>query len=142
LLVVSHDRDFLKELTDTVYEILPNRLKTWKGDVIDFLKEKKAESIAIYEQAQLVKKSAPSVGKDIKVSAKEDEREGKKRQQQLAKIESQIQALELKVKELEEAMNHLDYTDIAKVNQQVGLLDSKKRELDDKYQEWEVLSTS
>lgn len=142
LLVVSHDRDFLKELTDTVYEILPNRLKTWKGDVIDFLKEKKAESIAIYEQAQLVKKSAPSVSKEIKDSAKEDEREGKKRQQQLAKIESQIQALELKVKELEEAMNHLDYTDIAKVNQQVVLLDSKKRELDDKYQEWEVLSTS
>jgi ATP-binding cassette subfamily F protein 3 len=97
LLVVSHDRDFLKELTDTVYEILPNRLKTWKGDVIDFLKEKKAESIAVYEQAQVVKKSVATESNVEKVSTKEEEKEKKKQQQQLARLENQIQELEEQV---------------------------------------------
>jgi ATP-binding cassette, subfamily F, member 3 len=140
LLVVSHDRDFLKELTDTVYEILPNRLKTWKGDVIDFLKEKKAESIAVYEQAQVVKKTASSEVIEGKINTKEEEKEKKKLQQQLVRLENQIQALEEQVKEMELSMSSLDYADIEKVNAQVALFDQRKRELDEKYQEWEVLS--
>jgi ATP-binding cassette, subfamily F, member 3 len=141
LLVVSHDRDFLKELTDTVYEILPNRLKTWKGDVIDFLKEKKAESIAVYEQAQVVKKSVATESNVEKVSTKEEEKEKKKQQQQLARLENQIQELEEQVKEMELSMSSLDYKDVEKVNAQVALFDQRKKELDEKYQEWEILSS-
>lgn len=141
LLVVSHDRDFLKELTDTVYEILPNRLKTWKGDVIDFLKEKKAESIAVYEQAQGVKKVAIAEVNTTKTNTRDDDKEKKKLQQHLNRIESQIQDLEKRISEMEQAMTELDYTDADKVSKQVQLFEQVKRELDEKYMEWEKLGS-
>lgn len=141
LLVVSHDRDFLKELTDTVYEILPNRLKTWKGDVIDFLKEKKAESIAVYEQAQGVKKVAIAEVNTTKTNTRDEDKEKKKLQQHLNRIESQIQDLEKRISEMEQAMAELDYTDADKVNKQVQLFEQVKRELDEKYMEWEKLGS-
>jgi ATP-binding cassette subfamily F protein 3 len=141
LLVVSHDRDFLKELTDTVYEILPNRLKTWKGDVIDFLKEKKAESIAMYEREQVVKKAVVEAAKTTQPVTKEDEKEKKRKAQLIQKLEKQIQELEKEIAEMEAGMTSLDYTNVEKVQEVVGAFDSKKQQLNDKFLEWEAMSS-
>jgi ATP-binding cassette subfamily F protein 3 len=141
LLVVSHDRDFLKELTDTVYEILPNRLKTWKGDVIDFLKEKKAESIAMYEREQVVKKAVVETAKTTQPVTKEDEKEKKRKAQLIQKLEKQIQELEKEIADMESGMASLDYTNVEKVQEVVGAFDAKKQQLNDKFLEWEAMSS-
>jgi ATP-binding cassette subfamily F protein 3 len=52
LIVVSHDRDFLAGLTEFVYEVTPNRLVQYIGDIKTFLHEKHAESIGAYEASK------------------------------------------------------------------------------------------
>ena len=49
LMVVSHDRDFLAEMTDLVYEVTPSGLQQYIGDIRQFLHEKHAASIRAYE---------------------------------------------------------------------------------------------
>lgn len=57
LIVVSHDRDFLNELTELVYEVTPNGLKQYIGDIKQFLHEKHAISIRAYEAEKSLKKA-------------------------------------------------------------------------------------
>ena len=43
LIIVSHDRDFLQDLTEKVYEFKRKNIKEYIGDVNDFLAAKKVE---------------------------------------------------------------------------------------------------
>ncbi len=143
LLVVSHDRDFLNGLTDTVYEILPSRLKVWTGDVLDFLKEKKAENIAVYEQQQKEskKKSAEaSMDAVFPVTVKEDVKDRKKLEQQLSKLEKKIEELEKEVSAIEADMATLDYSDVASVKKVTDQHQEKKDALTKVYAEWEGIT--
>ena len=73
MLVVSHDRDFLDGLTKIVYEIMPDRLKVWEGNVLDFLKEKRAASIAQFEKAVKKKADPVTIPNESSVSFSRDE---------------------------------------------------------------------
>ena len=143
LLVVSHDRDFLNGLTDTVYEILPNRLKVWTGDVLDFLKEKKAENIAVYEQQQ--KEAKKKVESNVQIGqtgavSKEDQKDRKKLEQQLAKVEKKIEEIEIEISAIEEKMGQLDYTNTQLVKEFTDKHELKKSELSSQYKEWENIT--
>ncbi|MEN9394134.1 MAG: hypothetical protein RL362_355, partial [Bacteroidota bacterium] len=140
LLVVSHDRDFLNGLTDTVYEILPERLKVWTGDVLDFLKEKKAENIAVYEQQQKESKKKPveTSAEAVKpVPTKEETKDRKKLEQQLSKLEKKIEELEKEVATIEADMVNLDYSDAVLVKKVTDDHQTKKDALAKVYLEWE-----
>ncbi len=143
LLVVSHDRDFLNGLTDTVYEIFPERLKVWTGDVLDFLKEKKAENIAVYEQQQKEsKKKSAEVSMDAvnAVAVKEDVKDRKKLEQQLSKLEKKIEELESEIAGIETEMADLDYSDAALVKKVTDQHLDKKNALAKVYEEWEGIT--
>jgi ATP-binding cassette subfamily F protein 3 len=157
VLVVSHDRDFLNGLTNIVYEILPDRLRIWPGDVLDFLKEKKAESIAAFERNKQANKAmrddrpsaqAPKVIVEAAVPAlsreelKEQEKQKKKQQQHLEKLEKGISELELEIKEMDEEMAKLDYSDAEKSNAVIAKYTAKKTQLDTLYTEWEAFTAS
>ena len=58
LVVVSHDRDFLSDMTQLVYEVTPTGLKQYIGDIKQFLHEKHAASISAYEANKTVKVSS------------------------------------------------------------------------------------
>lgn len=143
LLVVSHDRDFLNGLTDTVYEILPNRLKVWTGDVLDFLKEKKAENIAVYEQQQ--KEAKKKVESNVQIGqtgavSKEVQKDRKKLEQQLAKVEKKIEEIESEISVIEEKMGQLDYSNTQLVKEITDKHELKKSELSSQYKEWESIT--
>jgi len=143
LLVVSHDRDFLNGLTDTVYEILPNRLKVWTGDVLDFLKEKKAENIAVYEQQLRESKKKMEVQPSNVVqpmATKEEVKDRKRMEQQLAKLERKIEEFESEISALEAKMAEMDYSDLNKVKEITDGHQKKKEDLAMVYKEWEILS--
>ncbi|MBI1192512.1 MAG: ATP-binding cassette domain-containing protein [Bacteroidetes bacterium] len=53
LLVVSHDRDFLRGLTDRVYEFGDGQIKEFIGDIYDYLESKKVENMREFEQSLL-----------------------------------------------------------------------------------------
>ena len=153
MLVVSHDRDFLNGLTSIVYEIKPDRLRMWPGDVLDFLKEKKAETIAEFEKnktqertsknenaqekkvaAQPVANNAPQLSRD---ELKEQEKQKKKLQTQLQKFEKEIETLESDIKAMDELMANLDYSKQEEANAHVEKYAGLKTKLDDVMEQWE-----
>ncbi len=144
LLVVSHDRDFLHGLTNLVYEIKPDRLRIWPGDVLDFLKEKKAESIAMFEKAKpIVQEKKPIV--EVRSSEPQPSREElKEREKQKKKLESQLQKCEREIERLEAAIAamdieiaDLDYTDADASKKKLDAYAVLKSELDKVMQQWE-----
>ena len=149
MLVVSHDRDFLHGLTQIVYEIKPDRLRIWPGDVLDFLKEKKAETIAEFEQnkkevsqkkeqAQKVEQvTAPTISRE---DAKEKEKAKKKLQTSIQKIEKDIESAEQTIAKMDVEMAALDYTNTEETNKKLADYAAEKAKLDGLFQEWEKVS--
>jgi ATP-binding cassette subfamily F protein 3 len=147
LLVVSHDRDFLNGLTSMVYEIQPNRLFEWEGDVLDFLKEKKAESIRLFEKNKVEEKKKVEAAKVLEttatasvsnaVNSKETEKQKKKLQNQLQKLEREIESFESKIAEMDEVVANLDYSKADEANATLAQYNSLKQKLDETMKEWE-----
>ena len=148
LLVVSHDRDFLNGLTNMVYEIKPDRLRMWQGDVLDFLKEKKAESIALFEKVKPVvqeKKAVPTAQPDDLVLSREEQKERekhkKKLESQLQKCEREIERLEGAIAAMDIEIAQLDYTDAAASKKKLDTYASLKADLEAVMLQWEETGT-
>ena len=112
LLVVSHDRDFLAGLTDTIFEFGNQTIKSFKGDIFEFLEHKKLENLKALE---LVKKSNTGNKKEDQTAlnklsyekSKEIEREIRKVRNKIEKIEASIDEYERLIKEKENTLaNH------------------------------------
>jgi ATP-binding cassette subfamily F protein 3 len=142
LLVVSHDRDFLHGLTNTVYEIKPDRLRIWPGDVLDFLKEKKAESIAMFEKnKQPVVQKQAEVLNDMNALSRDEQRDREKQKKKLEtrlqKCEQEIERLEREIAVLNEQIAVLDYSDAAESKKKLDAYASLKSQLDEVMLQWE-----
>lgn len=158
MLVVSHDRDFLNGLTNIVYEIKPDRMRIWEGDVLDFLKEKKAESIAEFERNKIATKAtkteqsvglAPVVEKVVEAAPeatlsrdelKELEKQKKKQQQAIQKVEKDISDKEAEIAKMDEVIAQLDYTDQEKSNKILADYAILKKQLDELFAKWEEVN--
>ncbi len=140
LIVVSHDRDFLSGLTELVYEVTPNGLKQYIGDIQEFLKEKRALSIAAYEadvKKQVEIKEEASVNKRSYEERKEFERQKRKLTNAVGKHERNIELLESELAELQEQIATLDYSDQAAADKVLNLFQEKKKALDESMSAWE-----
>jgi ATP-binding cassette subfamily F protein 3 len=144
LLVVSHDRDFLNGLTNMVYEIKPDRLRMWEGDVLDFLKEKKAESIALFEKAKpVVVEKKPAVvaetpGNQLsRDELKEREKLKKKLETHLQKNEREIERLEAEIAAMDGEIAAMDYSDADASKRKLDTYAELKSKLDAVMRAWE-----
>jgi len=143
LLVVSHDRDFLNGLTSTVFEIQPNRLRLWEGDVLDFLKEKKAESIRLFEKAkpaeipQQKKIEVEKMTENVSSNPKDVEKQKKKLQSQLQKFEKEIEQLEAEISEMDAIIANLDYSKQEEATETLNKYNALKSKLDEVMSGWE-----
>jgi ATP-binding cassette subfamily F protein 3 len=146
LLVVSHDRDFLNGLTNMVYEIKPDRLRMWPGDVLDFLKEKKAESIAMFEKNKqvVVKQVSEPTAESNAISRdelRERDKQKKKLESQLQRQEKDIERLEGELAKLDGEIAALDYSDADAAKKKLDLYASLKSQLDTTMKQWEETGT-
>ncbi len=144
LLVVSHDRDFLHGLTSIVYEIQPDRLRMWPGDVLEFLKEKKAESIALFESnksslaaPKVPKVNVPQVETVSKEVQREKDKQKRKLEMQIQKFEKEIESLEAEIKLMDDVVASLDYTKQEEAAEQIGKYNELKSKLDNIMEQWE-----
>ncbi|MDE0870537.1 MAG: ATP-binding cassette domain-containing protein [Flavobacteriales bacterium] len=124
LIVVSHDRDFLSNLTELVYEVTPQGLKQYIGDIHSFLHEKHAASIAAYEagnphNVHITKKSIaktndqPNSAKGASEELSYTERKARdkaerKLRNQLGRLEGTIQEKEALIKSMDEEIAQMD----------------------------------
>lgn len=101
LIIISHDRDFLKGLVSKVYEFNHKRIKEHLGGIDYFLSQKQFDTISDWEGEKVKKESkAPKV--DKKESAentyqkrKDLKKEVRTLQNQVSKLEKEIEASEL-----------------------------------------------
>lgn len=140
LIVVSHDRDFLSGLTQLVYEVTPIGLKQYIGDIQEFLKEKRASSIAAYEadvQKQAVAKEEKSSNKRSYEERKEFERQKRKLTNAVGKCERSIEELESELAQLQEEISQLDYSNQEAADKVLNRFQERKKLLDETVEAWE-----
>ncbi len=100
LIVVSHDRDFLQGLTDTLYEFRDGSIHEFRGDIFEFLAEKEAQdTLAAAKSAPASTKT--TAGKLAYEQGKNRERELRKLRGAVEKIEQEIASLEAQIAEKE-----------------------------------------
>lgn len=98
LILVSHDRDFLKGLTNKVYEFKDQKIKEYLGDVDYYLEQRNVENLREIEKREVVKKVED---KTTKKQSYEDQKKVKSLNNKLSKVESQINQLESEIKAID-----------------------------------------
>ncbi|MBR4271392.1 MAG: ABC-F family ATP-binding cassette domain-containing protein [Bacteroidales bacterium] len=134
LILVSHDRDFLHGLADTVYEFRDQKIKQYKGDITYFLEKLKLQNMKEFELqksnnnggnnsgkvvgsgrdgARTVSTSAASAATSTTTTApqmsssKEDYLQRKERERILRKLKSNVEKSEARIAELEAQQEEL-----------------------------------
>ena len=92
LILVSHDRDFLDGLADTVYSFRDSAIREYLGDINYFLEQHELDSMREVEMRtrKAEKAEGPATGKEKHL----DQKQKKKLQNKLSKIEAEISRLE------------------------------------------------
>ncbi len=136
LILVSHDRDFLQNLTSTVYEFKNKRIREYLGDIDYYLEQRNVENMRAIEKRDKVAKE-DNKNSDNK-QAYNDQKKSKSLNNKLSNTEAKIGRLEkeLKEKDLEMAQNYNKA--IAKPHF-LENYKKKKKELEHLMKSWEVL---
>jgi len=142
LVVVSHDRDFLEGLTDTIYEFRDKQIHEFKGDIFEFLEHRKIENLKALEMAQNKAESAPkevSSNKQNYEQAKEKERALRKMRSAIGKLEEEINSLE---KAIDEKNDKLAQSPEIMTSEPNFYTEYQKlqKSLEERMYEWEILS--
>ena len=149
LIVVSHDRDFLSDMTQLVYEVTPTGLKQYIGDIKQFLHEKHASSITSYEANRVVKiertksaksgvkKSKQASGGDLYRAKKAQDKAVRKAKNAVERHEKTIAQLEAKQQDLNASMAEADPLDRNKVTDLAYAYEAVQREMQDTINRWE-----
>jgi ATP-binding cassette subfamily F protein 3 len=133
LLLVSHDRDFLDGLSNKIWEIHPDNVKTHYFGVNEFLERFNEESI----EAKVDKKVEKPKEKSTYHQSKEEKAAVKKCENRIKKAERQIESLEaqiaIKSKEIAETV----YDESTSYQKLSSDFDTLKTKLEAQMQEWE-----
>ncbi|MGB8705159.1 MAG: ABC-F family ATP-binding cassette domain-containing protein [Gillisia sp.] len=136
LIIVSHDRDFLQNLTSSVYEFKNRHLKEYLGDIDFYLEQRNVENMRAIEKKDKVEKT--SGNNDENKKAYNDQKKFKSLNNKLSNTEAKISQLEkdLKSKDMEMASNY------EKAIAQPQFLENyqrKKKELEKLMKSWEEI---
>lgn len=140
LIVVSHDRDFLQGLTDSLYEFRNRAIKEFKGDIFEFLEYRKIENLKTLE----IEKKAVAEKNTTTVSQnKLNYEQAKQRERELRKLRSNVEKIEKEIEQTEKEIAQKD--EILSANPQSISADTNfysdyealKAKLDILMEEWE-----
>ncbi len=146
LIIVSHDRDFLSGLTSKTYLFKDKSIKEYLGDISYFINTYCIDNLAQLNSDE----STETLKSEEKVFAGKDKiaREEQKRLQReisaakkrISKIEDEINSLEGEISNLEEDFANPEIiNDFELMNSKVINYSQLKKQLEDKFHEWENL---
>ena len=143
VIVVSHDREFLDGLVSKVYEFGNKKVREHMGGIYDFLKYKKMDSLRELEISNSLKSSQDITDKTISEN-KLDYEARKEHNKKIRKAEKAVEAIEQLISksesEIAEMDKQLELPEKASDSEYIQLYQRKKRELEQKVYEWELLS--
>ena len=132
LILVSHDRDFLSNLTDKVYEFYDKNIKEYIGDIDVFLKEKKLNNLKELEKQYEAnsntknKKSEKSTKKQINLISKK-----------ISSLERQIEKLENDQKNDDLILSDpIEFKKLSKSNDFFQKYENRKNKINNLLDEW------
>ena len=141
VIIVSHDRDFLIGLTNKVVEFRDGQIKTYLGDINDYLSYRNTKSMRDVEIR------SKSYEKELKTPVdrsdrKRLEKEIKKMSNQISKIERRIEELEGFIEQYDQDLqNPTKVDDIMYDSDFFAKYEKSKDELDEQMFKWESLQS-
>ena len=142
MVIVSHDREFLDGLVSKIYDFRNKGIKEYGGDIYDFLRKKKLDSLQELERKAVVQKiQEPTVneGKLSYLEKKEQDKTLRKAQNKVKDLETKIEGLETEIANLNEVMGNPEK--MAKLPNQQTIFDmynKLQRQLESTMEEWET----
>ncbi len=130
--VVSHDREFLYNLTNRIWEIDNKTLKIHHFSVQEFLEMKN-------ENPEKEKKKKPIAVPSKKNKKHSSYKEKSNIEKEIKKVELKINQLEQKQKEIQLEINNLDYTDEKNAAETLNKYNELKDQIDEHIKKWEML---
>lgn len=134
LLVVSHDREFLSDLTTRTIEFRDRKLTEYLGDVNYFLEKRKARDMREVEMRTAQKVENQKVAAASSISTEEK----KQHQRTLQRTEKRIAEIEAEQKKLELKMGDPNFYQSAEAQVLTKKYNDLALELEKTYAEWEA----
>lgn len=132
LILVSHDRDFLQGLTNTVYEFKDQKIKEYLGDIDFYLDQRNVENLREVEKRDVVTEQP----KESNKQSYEDQKKFKSLNNRLSNMEAKISQHEkdIKAMDIDLASN---YDKTVADPKFFDVYDTKKKHLAKYMKEWE-----
>lgn len=134
LIVVSHDRDFLKGLANRTVEFRDKKLYEYLGDVNYFLEKRQLEDM---REVEMKTATTPSVS-TAKTSTNNESKDVKKLERTIQNSEKRIAELEKQVAEIEKEMGKDDFYTRADNQKVLDKYNALKKELESEMEKWEL----
>ena len=132
LILVSHDRDFLSNLTDKVYEFYDKNIKEYIGDIDVFLKEKKLNNLK-----QLEKQHKANSNKKNKKSEKNTKKQINLLSKKISSLERQIEKFENDQKNDDLILSDpIEFKKLSKSNDFFQKYENRKNKINNLLDEW------
>ena len=135
LILVSHDRDFLQGLTQTVYEFKDNNIKEYLGDIDFYLEQRNVENLREVEKRTVIKETPKEKNKQ----SYEDQKKLKSLNNKLSNTESKINQLEKEIKEIDVELA-TNYDEVVSRPDFFDSYQAKKKELEALMASWEDIT--
>ena len=140
MILVSHDRDFLQGLTEKVIEFKDGKIKTYIGDVYDFLEKKKIDSLNELQRKENIKnndKQGISSNKESWEKKKEEEAQNRKIRNRISKLEKEIEELHTELKLIENQMSNSEqFAEAIASGELYRKYEETKQQISQKEEEW------
>ncbi|MCT8340586.1 ABC-F family ATP-binding cassette domain-containing protein [Flavobacteriaceae bacterium TK19130] len=139
LILVSHDRDFLQGLSDTVYEFKDQKIKEYLGDIDYFLEQRNLQNLREAEKRTIAAKEASKESSKGGKQAYENKKELKKLQNKLSKTEATISKMEKEIKAIDVELQ-INYEETIAQPDFFDKYQAKKKKLQELMEQWEELT--
>lgn len=136
LILVSHDRDFLQNLTTTVYEFKDKRIREYLGDIDYYLEQRNVENMRAIEKRDKIAKEDNK--NSSSKQAYNDQKKFKSLNNKLSNTEARIGKLEKELKENDSEMA-ANYNKAVAKPHFLENYKKKKKELESLMKSWEQL---
>jgi ATP-binding cassette subfamily F protein 3 len=142
VVMVSHDRDFMKGMCNRLFEFRDGHVKEHLGGIEEFMELRKVErlnELDLDKKAVAVKKEAVAEKKVAAVDPNEQEQ--KQLRSQLKKVEAEIERLEAEIKKCDDKLSNTEtYNQLVNDKAFFDNYNKLKSTLEAEMQKWEELS--
>ncbi len=137
LIVVSHDREFLADLTNRTIEFRDQKLHEYIGDVNAFLEKRALQNMREVEMRTQKSKQATPPPTSASGKRQVDHKERKRIQRNVQNAEKKIEKLEKKIEEMDLLMADNSFYQRTDADAQIAKYQALKKDLDQAMEDWE-----